>query len=160
RRPLSMACRTNASWSGVSFTSIVFRLRERLDGGKVHGERGKPVKSLIDMRARKYWISGQVQGVGYRYFAIRVARELGLNGWVRNLSDGRVEAYAAGPARLLEDFEALLRLGPPAGEVRGVQVEDAAVDARIEGFDIRSPIRQNSLWKHGSTQDSHPRGAR
>jgi hypothetical protein len=37
----------------------------------------------------------------------------------------------------LEDFEARLRLGPPAGEVRGVQVEDAAVDARIEGFDIR-----------------------
>ena len=89
------------------------------------------------MQARKYWISGQVQGVGYRYFAIRVARELGLNGWVRNLSDGRVEAYAAGPVRLLEDFEARLRLGPPAGEVRGVQVEDAAVDARIEGFDIR-----------------------
>jgi acylphosphatase len=89
------------------------------------------------MRARKFSISGQVQGVGYRYFAIRVARELGLNGWVRNLSDGRVEAYAAGPAPLLEDFEARLRMGPPAGEVRGVQVEDAAVDARIEGFDIR-----------------------
>ena len=89
------------------------------------------------MRARKFWISGQVQGVGYRYFAIRAARELGLNGWVRNLSDGRVEAYAAGPARLLEDFEARLRLGPPAGEVRGVEVEDSAVDARIEGFDIR-----------------------
>jgi acylphosphatase len=52
-----------------------------------------------------------------------------------------VEAYAAGPARLLEDFEARLRQGPPAGEVRGVTVEDvtdhAAVDARIEGFDIR-----------------------
>ena len=93
------------------------------------------------MRARKYWISGEVQGVGYRYFAIRVARELGVKGWVRNLSDGRVEAYAAGPARILEDFEARLRQGPPAGDVRGVTVEDitdhAGVDARIEGFDIR-----------------------
>jgi acylphosphatase len=93
------------------------------------------------MRARKFWISGQVQGVGYRYFAVRAARELGLKGWVRNLSDGRVEAYAAGPAHLLEDFEARLRKGPMSGEVRGVQVEDvtdgAGVDARIGGFDIR-----------------------
>ena len=93
------------------------------------------------MRARKFWVSGQVQGVGYRYFAVRVARELGLKGWVRNVSDGRVEAYAAGPAHLLEDFEARLRQGPPAGEVRGVEVEevtfDKNVDARIEGFDIR-----------------------
>jgi acylphosphatase len=89
------------------------------------------------MRARKYWVSGHVQGVGYRYFAVRVARELGLRGWVRNLSDGRVEAYAAGPVRHLEDFEARLRTGPPAGEVRGVQVEDWTVDVRIEGFDIR-----------------------
>jgi acylphosphatase len=89
------------------------------------------------MRARKFWISGQVQGVGYRYFALRVARELGLKGWVRNLSDGRVEAYAAGSATLLEDFEARLRQGPPAGDVRHVEVEDASVDVRIEGFDIR-----------------------
>jgi acylphosphatase len=89
------------------------------------------------MRARKFWISGQVQGVGYRYFAIRVARELGLKGWVRNLSDGRVEAYAAGPAKTLEDFEAQLRLGPLAGDVRGVTVDDASIDDRIEGFDIR-----------------------
>jgi acylphosphatase len=48
-----------------------------------------------------------------------------------------VEAYAAGAAKLLEDFEGRLRQGPPAGEVRGVEVEDSNVDARIEGFDIR-----------------------
>jgi acylphosphatase len=89
------------------------------------------------MQARKFWISGQVQGVGYRYFAVRAARELGVKGWVRNLPDGRVEAYAAGPAGRLEDFEARLRLGPPAGAVRGFEVEDSNVDARIEGFDIR-----------------------
>jgi acylphosphatase len=89
------------------------------------------------MRARKFWVSGQVQGVGYRYFALRVARELGLKGWVRNLSDGRVEAFASGPTHLLEDFEARLRQGPPAGEVRGVEVEDSSHDGRIEGFDIR-----------------------
>jgi acylphosphatase len=93
------------------------------------------------MRARKFWISGQVQGVGYRQFAARVAREFGLKGWVRNLSDGRVEAFATGSARILEDFEARLRQGPPAGDVRGVEVEDITkatnADVRIEGFDIR-----------------------
>lgn len=89
------------------------------------------------MQARRFWVSGQVQGVGYRYFAVRAARELKLKGWVRNLPDGRVEAYAVGPSRLLEDFEARLRLGPPAGEVRGVEVEDSAIDVRIVGFDIR-----------------------
>jgi acylphosphatase len=99
------------------------------DFGKISGQ--------AVMRARKFWISGQVQGVGYRFFAVRVARELGLKGWVRNLPDGRVEAFAAGPARLLEDFEARLRQGPRAGEVRGVEVEDCSSDARIEGFDIR-----------------------
>ena len=89
------------------------------------------------MRARRFWVSGQVQGVGYRYFAVRVARERGLKGWVRNLSDGRVEAYAAGAAHLLEDFEARLRKGPMSGEVRSVEVEDSSHDGRIEGFDIR-----------------------
>ena len=93
------------------------------------------------MRARKFWVSGRVQGVGYRQFAARVARELGLKGWVRNLPDGRVEAFAVGPARLLEDFEGRLRQGPPAGDVRGVEVEDITkatnTDVRIEGFDIR-----------------------
>jgi acylphosphatase len=93
------------------------------------------------MRARKFWVSGRVQGVGYRQFAARVAREFGLRGWVRNLSDGRVEAFALGSARLLEDFEARLRQGPPAGDVRGVEVEDITkatnADVRIEGFDIR-----------------------
>jgi acylphosphatase len=88
-------------------------------------------------RARRYLVSGRVQGVGYRYFAARAARDLQLAGWVRNLSDGRVEAYAAGPAAKLENFEGQLRTGPPAAVVRALEVEDASVDARIERFDIR-----------------------
>jgi acylphosphatase len=87
--------------------------------------------------ARRYLVSGRVQGVGYRYFAARAAQDLQLVGWVRNLSDGRVEAYGVGPASKLEDFEGRLRQGPPAAVVRSVEMEEAGVDARIEGFDIR-----------------------
>jgi acylphosphatase len=86
--------------------------------------------------SRKYYISGQVQGVGYRYFAQRAARDLGIRGWARNLDDGRVEVLAIGTSRQLEDFEGELRVGPPYGAVRGLTVEDAA-EARVEGFHIR-----------------------
>jgi acylphosphatase len=88
-------------------------------------------------RARKYIISGKVQGVGYRYFVARLARELQLGGWVRNLSDGRVEAYVVGPAVKLKKLEGELRIGPPRAEVRSVETEDSPADAKIEGFHIR-----------------------
>jgi acylphosphatase len=92
--------------------------------------------------ARRYLIEGRVQGVGYRYFTVRVARELGLSGWVRNLSDGRVEVFARGAMRNLSRLEGELRLGPLRAEVRSLQAEEAAVaeataNGKIEGFHIR-----------------------
>jgi acylphosphatase len=86
--------------------------------------------------ARRYYISGQVQGVGYRNFAQRVARDLGVCGWARNLDDGRVEVLAMGTGHQLEDFEGELRVGPTHAHVRGVAVEEAAL-VRVEGFHIR-----------------------
>jgi acylphosphatase len=86
---------------------------------------------------RRYVVSGKVQGVGYRYFTLRVARELKLNGWVRNLPDGNVEAVASGPAARLKRFDAELRIGPPRAEVRTVAVEEGPVDGKLEGFHIR-----------------------
>jgi acylphosphatase len=89
-------------------------------------------------RTRKYLISGTVQGVGYRMFAQRAARDLGIKGWVRNLGDGTVEVLAIGSVKQLDNFEGELRLGPIAAEVRNVSVEEIpAPDARIEGFHIR-----------------------
>jgi acylphosphatase len=85
---------------------------------------------------RKYYISGEVQGVGYRYFAQRAARDAGVRGWARNLDDGRVEVLAIGTLRQLDDFEGELRVGPPHASVRGVEAEDAA-EVRVEGFHIR-----------------------
>lgn len=73
---------------------------------------------------RKYLISGRVQGVGYRVFAQRTARDLGVRGWAKNLDDGRVEVIGVGSAHQLNNLEGELRLGPPAAEVRHVTVED------------------------------------
>lgn len=88
--------------------------------------------------ARKYYISGAVQGVGYRSFVQKVARDLGLPGWARNLEDGRVEVFALGTARQLDDFEGELRVGPPRADVRTVHAEDAPSEVvRGVGFYIR-----------------------
>lgn len=90
---------------------------------------------------RRYFVTGKVQGVGYRNFAVRVARDLQLSGWVRNLADGRVEALASGPVPRLNKFAAELHIGPPRAEVRSVNVEEAGDglhgSAKIEGFHIR-----------------------
>lgn len=86
--------------------------------------------------ARRYFVSGQVQGVGYRNFAQRTARDLGVRGWARNLDDGRVEVLAIGTVRQLEDFEGELRVGPPYADVRRMEVEEAGA-VRVEGFHIR-----------------------
>jgi acylphosphatase len=88
------------------------------------------------MAARRFLISGRVQGVGYRYFAERSARATGVTGWARNLDDGRVEVHANGTSAQLEDFEARLRMGPRFADVRSVESSEAAV-LELSGFHIR-----------------------
>ncbi len=72
-------------------------------------------------------VHGRVQGVGYRYFAQRAASGLGLSGYARNLDDGSVEVYAAGPEDKLEKLAAMLHVGPHWADVRGVDEQEAAV---------------------------------
>jgi acylphosphatase len=74
--------------------------------------------------ARRFVVSGRVQGVGFRYFAVDAARREGLVGSVRNLDDGRVEACAEGEAESLTRFERALRQGPSRARVEHVLVED------------------------------------
>ncbi len=88
------------------------------------------------------FISGLVQGVGYRAAAMQTARRLGLSGWVRNLPDGRVEAVAEGEREAVDAFVAWCRHGPPAARVEAVEtaetVETAGAPApRETGFTIR-----------------------
>jgi acylphosphatase len=85
--------------------------------------------------ARRYFVRGRVQGVGYRYFVERIANGLGLAGYARNLDDGRVEVYVIGPAEQLGELSGCLWKGPRWAEVRGVDEQDAPV-LKYLGFHI------------------------
>jgi acylphosphatase len=86
--------------------------------------------------AKKYVVSGRVQGVGFRFFAERVANQLGLRGYVRNLADGNVEAYAIGSEALLEEFQRHLAEGPRGARVTSVEESEAAIINRYKRFEI------------------------
>ena len=77
-------------------------------------------------KAKRYIVSGRVQGVGFRYFVQQQARALGLAGWVRNLPDGRVEAFIEGQSAQLEQIEALLSEGPSLARVERLEISEAA----------------------------------
>ena len=86
--------------------------------------------------ARRFVISGRVQGVGFRWFAESAAAREGLHGWVRNLPDGRVEAQAEGDAEAVDRFERALQHGPPAAHVEAVDVDAIMPTGRDTGFSV------------------------
>lgn len=86
--------------------------------------------------ARRFVVSGRVQGVGFRAFAQHAAHAIGVTGWARNLPDGDVEVHANGTRHQLDDFEARLRQGPRWGEVRSVAAAEAELSDAAE-FRIR-----------------------
>ena len=88
-------------------------------------------------QARRYFVSGVVQGVGFRLFAQDVAERMGLSGYTRNLRDGRVEAYATGAAKDLAKFRLALERGPSGARVSEVTEEPATIEPRFaKGFVI------------------------
>ncbi len=86
--------------------------------------------------ARRILVSGQVQGVGFRWFVRQAARELGLAGRVRNLPDGGVEVEAAGPPEALAALCERLREGPPGSRVAGLGEQELAAAPEWERFEI------------------------
>lgn len=80
--------------------------------------------------ARRLMIFGRVQGVWYRAWTVETARELGLTGWVRNRTDGSVEALVQGRPEAVEAFIRRAHDGPPAADVAKVEVADAPVEPR------------------------------
>ena len=87
-----------------------------------------------DLVAAEIFVSGMVQGVGYRFFTQRAAEELQLSGWVRNLSDGRVQAEVEGPRLRIEELLLRLRVGPRLSSVTGVAVAWKTASGAARGF--------------------------
>lgn len=81
-------------------------------------------------------VKGQVQGVGYRQYAVRHAQMLGLTGWVRNLHDRSVEVVAEGTEEALERFVASLREGPSASVVWSIDVRYEQANGQYKGFRV------------------------
>ncbi|MEX0928815.1 MAG: acylphosphatase [Balneolales bacterium] len=81
-------------------------------------------------------IKGRVQGVGYRYFVKQKAGDLELNGWVRNLKNGHVEAMFEGdPSRVQEMLKAC-REGPRPARVDEIEVKENQLDGELNRFEI------------------------
>jgi acylphosphatase len=77
--------------------------------------------------ARRWYVSGRVQGVGFRWFVEKHAVEIGVTGWVRNEDDGRVQVYAVGTSDQLNQLAGFLHRGPRMADVRGVEEQEAAM---------------------------------
>jgi acylphosphatase len=88
------------------------------------------------LSVRTYRVTGRVQGVGFRWYVVRLARSCGVHGGVRNETDGAVTALAEGEEESLARFRAGLEQGPPAARVK--RVEETPTDARETGaeFDV------------------------
>jgi acylphosphatase len=87
--------------------------------------------------AARWIVSGRVQGVFFRAFTSDRAKQLGLDGWVRNEADGTVEVFAQGAPAELDELERALHEGPPDARVRGVERLEAEPESGIRGFTVR-----------------------
>ena len=91
---------------------------------------------LTSLRLR---IEGFVQAVGYRHFVMEEARKLNLDGWIRNRSDGTVEALASGSTKAVEAFVAVCMRGPPGSTVKNVELHKAEPPEEM-GFHRRPSV--------------------
>ena len=82
-------------------------------------------------------ISGRVQGVGYRYFVLQLARNLNLTGYVRNLRDGRVEVAAEGEEQILKSLLVELQQGPAGASVVKVETKWQETTGDLAAFEVK-----------------------
>jgi len=92
---------------------------------------------MVNRAAAHLFVSGEVQGVGFRNFAEAHATALGLVGYARNLSDGRVEIQVEGEKDKIESFLQKVRQGPPRSNVTSVDITWNSASSMESGFSIR-----------------------
>lgn len=87
-------------------------------------------------KAKKYIISGRVQGVGYRYFVYNNATKFSIKGYVKNLYNGDVEVYAIGEENSLKKFREILEKGPPSSMVLRLEEFEMPIYNEYRFFEI------------------------
>jgi acylphosphatase len=92
---------------------------------------------MADLSRVRIVVTGVVQGVGYRYFAMQLARDYGLAGWVRNREDGSVEVEAEGEEIILRSYMKDLRIGPRHADVTAIEVDALPPGQPYKGFHVR-----------------------
>jgi len=85
---------------------------------------------------RAYRVTGRVQGVGFRWFTSRAAKELGISGTVQNHPDGSVRVHARGALAVLDQLEATITRGPMAARVEAVERVEPSQTVKADGFRI------------------------
>jgi len=89
------------------------------------------------MKRVHVYVSGIVQGVFFRYHTQERALEMGVDGWVRNLPDGRVEAVFEGEDRAVDQMVAFCRRGPPGAHVTKVELHEEIWTGEFKGFSVK-----------------------
>ncbi len=90
----------------------------------------------MEKKRAEFMVSGVVQGVGYRYFVYRNAKTLGLNGFARNLPDGRVQVVVEGDEKNINELHKILKKGPSFSRVDKVHFAYHELRSDFSSFDI------------------------
>lgn len=93
------------------------------------------------MKRVHVFIEGKVQGVFFRDSTRKQASKLGVEGWVRNLPDGRVEAVFEGETKAVDELLTWAETGPPRAQVEGMEIDQEDPEDALGGFEVRSTPR-------------------
>ncbi len=89
---------------------------------------------MVETKRVTLVVSGHVQGVGYRAYIARTAKELNLSGWIRNLMDGTVEIEAQGTEKMLDELISRAKQGPQSASVTSIRKDQKKTDSNLDRF--------------------------